>query len=529
MRNVSSTFKLLVILLLLLLPSQFLMVKNKDIYPSHDGLIHIERIKEYSMNLKSGMIPPRVAPTLSGKIAYPLFVANYQLPYFFASIFYLSTNDAFFAIKSVLAITYILSAVFAFLLFKQFGGSSIASLCGSIIFSYLPYRFANIYTRAALGESVALMFVILVLLSMHCVDRGKKWSSIFFAFSLFGLICSHGVIFLLFLPFFVFYLIVILKIKNMIKKFSPGFFLGVSLSAFVLFPIFFERSYLKLDETFFNIFYFHFINIFSLFRIPVSGINLSTPFQIGIVSSVIFILGILFGLVEKNRTFLYFSLFALLGVFLTLKQSLWIWENIPFLNFIVYPWRFISLIGLCMGFLSVLIVDRINNLRLFAFFVIIMAIISSRHYFLKPTQYFSTAPLDIPSGPVEYDTVWSNARTFIPRDLVTSPPSANVYNIEDSLFSVSFSADSADETEITVRKLFFPGWKLKINNLVTNIKEKDGLISFNIIPGESNVYLYFEESEIRRLGNLISMLTFLGLVIYMILARFGLELKNAKS
>jgi len=209
---VKKDFVYIFLLIILLLPSQLLMLKEQ-LYPSHDALYHIGRIEEFHKAFLLGQIPPRLAPTILNSIGYPLFVVNYQLPYYFAEIFMQIFGNPSIAFKSIMSITFMLSAVFAFLVFRNFS-SNIASLTGAIVFSYLPYRFANIYQRGSLGESVAIMFVPLVILAIHKVNRCTKFSIVLLTLSIFGLITSHTIIFLIFLPFFILYPICILKFKK---------------------------------------------------------------------------------------------------------------------------------------------------------------------------------------------------------------------------------------------------------------------------------------------------------------------------
>src|SRR3989344_5974446 len=244
----------IILLLIVILPSQILMIRSKALYPSHDGLIHIQRIEEFHANIIRGHVPPRITYYLNEGIGFPMFVVNYQLPYYMSEIFMLITSDPVFSLKAVLSLTYILSIVFMFLVLKNFGGD-LASLCGAIVFAYLPYRFANLYTRAAFGESVAIMFVPLTLLTLNLTSKNKKNGTLLFAFSVFGLITSHTIIFVLFVPFLIAYLLFFIKTdKKMIKKIIAGFLLSIGLSSFQLFPVIFERKYLRLEETFLQVY-----------------------------------------------------------------------------------------------------------------------------------------------------------------------------------------------------------------------------------------------------------------------------------
>ena len=82
-------------------------------------------------------------------------------------------NNPQFAYKSVMAMSFILGGVFAFLLFKKIG-SNISALTGALVFSYMPYRFGDLYMRGALGESVSVAFVPLIFLSLHKIRENNK-------------------------------------------------------------------------------------------------------------------------------------------------------------------------------------------------------------------------------------------------------------------------------------------------------------------------------------------------------------------
>src|SRR3989344_2066844 len=90
----------IIVLLIIVLPSQILMVRSKALYPSHDGLTHIQRIEEFHANIIRGQIPPRITYYLNEGIGYPMFVANYQLPYYMSEIFMLITNNPVFSFKA---------------------------------------------------------------------------------------------------------------------------------------------------------------------------------------------------------------------------------------------------------------------------------------------------------------------------------------------------------------------------------------------------------------------------------------------
>ena len=515
----NKTFIAIVCLLILLLPALKLMLMS-PIYPSHDGLIHAERIRQFHLAIIDGQIPPRLAPTYAEGIGFPMFVVNYQLPYYLAEILMLVFGNPFVALKGVLSASYLASAVFAFLLFRNYG-SHLASFVGALIFSYLPYRFANIYTRAALGESMALMFIPLVLFSLHQISKQSRSGVVLLAISTFGLITSHTLIFFLFLPFFVFYVLTFLNLdKKMLVTILVGFFLGVLLSSFQLIPAIFEGRYTKLEETFLNLYGGHFLNIYQLLRIPKNGIAVGTPFQIGLGGTLIIILSSLGLFFKKNHQIIFLLITIVISAFFIEKLSVWFWNSWPFLKFVIFPWRFLSIIAVSIAFLTVFLVDQIKFKKTFSLFLIMLALFTSRHYFLKPTQYESTSPEYIVGAPSEFDTIWSSVNTFKPRPLVETEPSGEISNLVQSSTRLSFDLKANSPTRAIIRKIYFPGWNVKVNGNEYETDQTDGLVSFEVGQGSWQLMFYFEETQIRLLANLLTLSSFIFLVLILTRSSF---------
>ena len=502
----------LIFLLFILLPSQTLML-NEKLYPSHDGLFHIRRIEQFHQALLEGQVPPRLAPSLVGGAGYPLFIVNYQTPYYLSAIFMQSDGNPVKSFKFVMSATYILSAVWTFLLFKKFA-SNIASLTGAVVFSYLPYRFANLYQRGSLGESVALMFVPLIFLSMHKITDKSKFGPLLLALSIFGLITSHTIIFLIFLPMIISYLFFMLRVnKIIIKKVTIATMIGILLSSFQLLPSIFEKKYMIFDMSLSELFYGHFINIFQLLRIPNSGVNIGTPIQVGLVSSLILLLSLIYFFTNKDKKVLFFLIFSATSFFLVTKSSLFFWQHTPLLSYALYPWRFLSLLVLSTAFLAVYLIERTKFKIIFSILLIFAVIYTSRHYFLKPAQFEHNLPTNTLATQNEFNTIWSSEETFKDRPLIGSSQKISVSNLSKSTYSVLFGAETSQLTKITIRKMYFPGWQVKVNGQNHSIEIKDGLISFDLPSGSWQIEVKFSESPLRKTANLITVLSFAVLIL----------------
>lgn len=508
----------IIILIILILPASFLLVKS-PMYYSQDSQYHIERIKEFDSSIRNGQFPPRLAPNIISQVGYPLFVVNYQLPYYIAEIPMYITASAQFSFKFVLAVTYILSSILIFLLFKTFS-SNIASLTGAVVYSYLPYRFANIYTRGSLGESVAICFIPTVLYSLYLIRKKNRFAIPALALSVFGLITSHSIVFLIFIPFFILYPILILKFSSRnILTATSATLLGTLLSTFQLIPSIFERKYMVFDNVLTSAYKGHFLSLFQLFRIPIGNTPIGTSLQLGIASTLILILALILFVKKHDLKIMFFLISFFSSILLISNYSRPLWNNIFLLKYILYPWRFLSLALISTSFMSVIIIENIKYKKILAIIIIFVAIFTSRHYFLKPSQTEPTLINENLTTENEYNTIWSNNQTFKNRSLVTSQTKADVSIIQNKPFFLSFNVKTAEESTLTLRKMYFPGWQLKINGQQKHIDIQNGLISFNLPSGNWQIQTYFSETPLRKISNLLTVLT-LFIVLGLLLKEF---------
>ena len=67
-------------------------------------------------------------------------------------------------------------------------------------------------------------------------------------------------------------------------------------------------------------------------------------------------------------------------------------------------------------------------------------------------------------APSEFDTIWSDANTFKPRPLVETKPQIEISNLVQNDTNLSFDLKTDSPTKIIIRKIYFPGWKVKLND-----------------------------------------------------------------
>ena len=473
---------IILLLLMILAPSQYIMVKG---YKSLDGAIHVQRIEEFDSAIKNGQFPPRLAPNLMGSLGYPLFIVNYHLPYYMAEIIMIPFDNPQLAYKLVMSITFILGSVFAFLLFKEIGTTQ-SAFVGTTIYTYLPYRFADLYQRGAFGESVSLMFIPLIFLAYHRIVKNKKYATPLLAISIFGLITTHTVIFLIFAPILILYIPFILKPDKVAKKqLFYGLVLGFTLSAFQLLPSIFEKQFMKFDENLIGFYKDFFLNIYQIMRIPHGDLNLGTTYQIGIISSLVLLTTIVLMIKKKDQKLVFFSTFAIISIFLTNKQSDLLWLHLPIIKYVLYPYRFLNLTIFSVAFLSTLLVGKVKQKTIVAILLILLTIYTNRHFFTI-APWFEIQPTANLTTQNENDSVWSNSKTFEKTPLISTNNNIQIKNQNSKPFKINAQIETSQLSTVIIRKMYFPGWKLKINGQPRQIDIQNGLIAFNL---PASIYL----------------------------------------
>ncbi len=493
--------------------------------PTHDGEYHIIRFFEFEKMFRSGYIFPRWAPGFNSGYGVPLFNFFYPLPNYFGSLFHSlgwSLTDAF---KLSMAFGYIAAGLFCFLWLKKLFGSA-AAVAGAIVFSFVPYWFVDIYVRGSIGEIYAVSFFILVLAAID--NHWRKTASLGVA----GMILSHNILAIIFLPIILGYILIrdVSYIKNVI--------VGIGLSAYFWLPALAERRYVVgLNSVNFRD---YFPQLYQLL-IPSWGTGFSgnsaignemSP-QIGVIPLVIIILSIF--LILRNRKHQmakivqYFLFLVFISFVLMQEFSLPIWERIPFLPLLQYPWRLLSVFFPAIALFSAFVFSKIGNIW-FSIVFCICAIVLSYAY-TRPAMYVSRSDeyyltrRNFTDGTSSlgnsFSTRWSDWKKERAKESVEIIAGlAKVSDITIKPVFYSFHISSQSESTLRVNSLYYPGWTVEVNQKQVPIYyQKDGIITFIASRGEHWVKVYFTETPLRLISDFLSLFSLFWLMRSAILKR----------
>lgn len=89
---------------------------------------------------------------------------------------------------------------------------------------------------------------------------------------------------------------------------------------------------------------------------------------------------------------------------------------------------------------------------------------------------------------------------------------AEVKDLTLKSHQTAFKINTEGETEILVNTAYFPGWEVWLDGKEIDSSLESGKIKLSPPPGEHQVIIHFSNTPIRALANLVSLLSWVGLV-----------------
>lgn len=517
---------LLLVVLISLLPLFPLL--QPGMFLAHDSQSHIARLIAFYQSLSEGNIIPRWAGDLNNGFGHPVLMFLYPLSSYIGSLWHFLGFSYVDSVKLTFALSYILSGVFMYLLGKRLADKKIGLLM-AVLYLFAPYRFVDLYVRAALGENLAFAIMPLVLLCFYDLVQQKKLINIVFSgISLTLLLLSHNAISLMFLPFLLIFLIILRA--NLIKV-AISFILGFGLSAFFWLPAFFEGKYTLRDIVTINEYSKNFPDFFSLLYSPWNfGGSLDFSHQIGIIHWSVIILAVVYLTVnrkQKHTPVFWLTasslLFFFVSLFLMNKTSLPIWQTLTVLQKFQFPWRFLTLSVLAAAFCGLALSKFLNKIVIVLCFLAIIFTVGywktngnlekNDQYFISQYQGTTDTGESSPRWSIRGMEEKSSRNLRLIDGEAVIKKTLRKSNVHEYLVEVTKKSRFAEDT------VYFPGWEILANNQPQTIEFQDpnyrGLITFYLDPGNWRISVKFRETRLRSFANLLSVTSLL--IIFVIL------------
>jgi len=548
----SSSFKYILLLSLLSIFAIYPLL-HEQLFTGHDMPDHIARCVELKYSLENGVFFPRIFSNLC--FGYSVPILNFQSPLFYYAVWIvdLFTNNIAEALKLLCALCFIFSGIFMFYLVRYIWKDERASLIAGLLYIYTPYHISEIYVRASLTEFFAVtLFPLLLLQYLKFLEEKTPSRLLFLGILVAMLILSHNPMALIFPPFlagFILYRALVAKRVKLIWDSLKPFLLGLALSLFFTAPAFIEKQYIGFSKLTAGVTDFrkHFVYLFQFFS-PVWGNKYSVPgpvdgmsFQLGFFNMIAVIFAVLlfnkFKRADRSLiAFLLASFFA--TAFLMLENSRIIWDYLPLLPYIQFPWRFLALTGFISSILAGAIMTKVlpgndKGLACPYLFLICIAIILPTPPFFKYVEYKRESLLPLTPERVRYSGTTSSYRDeYLPiwvKDKPTHPPASKIEPQSPSIRTENLTItpqryeftyyNENNRGLIRINTFYFPGWKARIDGQDSPLLYEgafNGIMHLQVPSGKHRVKIEYAGTNVQKIGWWASVCTFFALLLWTI-------------
>ncbi|MGB6882106.1 MAG: hypothetical protein WBD86_02305, partial [Microgenomates group bacterium] len=452
-----------------------------------------------------------------------------------------------------------------YLLAKEFFGR-LGGVLSSIFYIWAPYYAVDVYVRGAMNEAWALAWFPLIFWTSYKLIIGKKkqfkWI-IGFALACFALLTSHNLMVLIFTPFFVGWLLLHLwreKSWDKIPHLALSGILAFGLAAFFTLPALLENQLTHIESVLVGYYDYtaHFVSINQLFFSRFWGyggsawgvINDNMSFQVGHIHWILsLVIGLLVFLrlidkkknllkeIKKDNLLLIISFLFLAGwftAFMAHSRSTSIWLAIPPLRLVQFPWRFLTITIFAFSFIAgAMVVILPKKLTKIVSIALMLGLLLFNWNYFKPEhgrmgpltdeEKFSEAAWELQQAGGIYD--------YLPKAAKEAPKEpqrvlaeimqgeGEVAKAEQGTYWAKFNTNIESEDSLVRINIFqFPNWKVTVDGqeVETFVDEDEvwGRMYIRVSKGEHLVYAQLYNTAPRTIGNIISVISWAGLVTF---------------
>jgi len=547
------------------------------IHSGHSALLDLARSVIVHQSINEGKLWPDWAPVLYFGYGSPIFT-------FYSPFSYLIIEGLWRLGFGIVWSTNLLY-LFALLMITTccyFSGNKLFGLKGGMIAgctaALSPYVLTDLYIRAGIAEFFAIgLFCLTLYLFIKMAFNDRIYLTIFAALSFAAIICSHNITGLLAAGAFIFFSF-FQSNRKAFFRILVSIILGIALAAFFWLPALVEKDLVHSTESLTSGDYHfsnHFVTLDKLFipkifieppainksRSP--RVDIGLPHMLGFLS---FIILMIKGKWKPNsglkRISIWLGLLAVFSILFMTGLTERIWNLIPLLTFIQFPWRLNILampaLSILCGSIPVLVNQFTQDRKwpiIASFSVILISVItifpdrfpgysffhndSNLNPVMIPQNLLfqaTTSNLVVPAqNAVTIDTIRKHGITTTAKDdylpkwvsLESKPlkepdklaeirdnPEIPIEWSDMGIFA-EFRFSCPEACDLRIFKFYFPGWKASEGQeeITISPEPKSGIMSIHLEPGSHNIQLeYTNDVPIRKFARILSIIS-LGFII----------------
>lgn len=532
------------------------LVLCDTLFFSHDITTHLFRSAQFWKSISSGSLIPRWVLDANNGYGSADFIFYSPLAYYAVALFHLAIPSITTAIIAAIWLSFFLSGVSMLLAVRKVADPAVAQIC-AVLYQILPFHVFDLYLRGTLGELFAFLWLPLLLGSLHEIfhDRDTRKAVIGFSLAYAGLVLSHLVT-----AFIATILIAVAGIIWSVYRKSVKYTLttiialgsGLCLSAYFILPIVSEMKFVQLDY----LRKYHFADfklnyLFHPANFTANSINFYLPVITTFIIEILIVITIMTlcvrncsksQLAEKYSFFIYIFI---VSAFMSTPLSKIIWENVPTLQTIQFPWRWMMFMELGLIFLLANILSESKKnytyhnswIYRWCLYFLFLLIVISGVYIFKPHKEISKTDLKSFLTPELSEYNRNLPREFTPvsatgleKRLREPHPERITFASGDATAHVllwnpeerKIRIEAKDASMLRIATFYYPGWQAEIDGILKEISvEKNcGAMLINVNPGKHIVTLKFVDTPLRRAAKYFSLFSCLVLALYFMKTKY---------
>jgi hypothetical protein len=541
----------------------------------HSARKDLARLVEFDSAIRAGDFFPAWSPDLYAGYGSPIFQFYAPLTYYITEVPVLMGFDYATAIK----LTQLLALFFSGLAMYRLASTDFSgwvACLGGVFYMVAPYRLVDMFVRHALAEHFAFIWLPLIVWGTEqFVSKSSRIGFVTGALATAALIFTHNVMALIGLPVCVAAGWSLASPKRGIlslKAFGAAGIVvavGVGLAAFFWWSALTGRSLTQAEVSLTSGYYdFHrhfiqgwqFLDIHWSFGISGGSADNQMPLQIGLphliagLAALAMVLGQWQGEGEAGRRRAFWSVVGVcvmaIGAFMCCRWSQVLWEALPLVRYVQFPWRFLGLVvfgaAICVTALAdrfAAIGKRSAIITSLLGIVLIMAIYfpyySQAYFFVGDGRTRSVVkvsaagveglrsagvliPFGLSMSTTELRAMHERATSsddFLPRDVKEKPsqPPVEIMRVANGRIIESARVDQNHYRGLLqmpapgkaeLLQFWFPGWRATVDGLPSGTAPTgpQAIVSCDVPAGDHVVEFGYRGLPQRRIGVIVSIL-----------------------
>jgi hypothetical protein len=519
----------------------------------HDAVAHLTNTYRFDRAFEQGQFPVRWVEGIEYGRGQPLF-NFYQVGfYYLVELGHQLGLRLSTAYRAAPVFLYWLGAAFMYLLLRRPYGMS-AAAAGTLAFALSPYLIVDVFVRAAYPECAAIAFAVGTLWAADAfLCTGSRWSLALVAILSALMLVCHLPATLIATPMIAAHVMhraaVSPAARSHLRWLGAAMGVGIGISMFYLMPALAELSMVGIRRLTQGHGDFHgqFVSMpqsthflwsyaWKYDGSSVTDPSNLMPAHVNLVqwAAMLAACGVSVAAILKRRPaaiggLLTWLSIAVLSIFMMSALAQPVWEALPPLAFIQFPWRFFLLMSVAGGVLVAMLISRLKSrtARIVAFLLIAAVHLHLYERRLRPATYIPEAETQIDQahwsetmvarrvGFVEraYDAVDVSSDNPVDARWTVVRGSATVQAARTDDAHLVLTVSGAEPSIVRVNTPAFPGWRVSVDGADVGFRQEpgSGYMLVDLQPGTHTLETRFENTPVRRAGNLASLFSLLML------------------